>query len=271
MRKPPYVGVTGFMTPQEVRAALKYALPDRGLMVGVLASFKTLMGGTNRYPHQFPRVERITEIFQEHPAAVNLIHYSTDVPEKLLSVQLERLRELGGPHLHGFQLNIAWPPPQEIKYFKNMVWPDARIVLQIPRRAMEGQDVVVCLRDYVDLVDDVLIDASEGRGEPLNQERTLALVRAVTHGAYPFERRCPFNVGVAGGLGLDTLHLLEPIIAEFPDINFDAQWELRDRTTEDLEVTRMVEYLQGAQHLIKQQRQPKEWRGIPTTHSTADP
>ena len=36
-----------------------------------------------------------------------------------------------------------------------------------------------------------------------------------------------FGIVVAGGLGPRTLHLIEPIIEEFPDISIDAQGQLR--------------------------------------------
>src|SRR3989344_2763546 len=85
MKRAPYIGVTGFMTPQEVRAGLRGfgASSGRKLMVGVLASSETLAGRTGKWRRRYPKIERIHEIFQAHPSALNLIHYSTDKPNTL--------------------------------------------------------------------------------------------------------------------------------------------------------------------------------------------
>ena len=126
-----YIGVTGFMTPQEVRAALRCfsGSPACKFMVGVLVSSKTLAGKRNKWPGRYPATERIVEIFQPHAAAVNLIHYNTDEPNTL-SGQLLRLMDLAGSHLHGFQLNIAWPSIGEIETFHEATGFKQRIVLR---------------------------------------------------------------------------------------------------------------------------------------------
>jgi hypothetical protein len=35
------------------------------------------------------------------------------------------------------------------------------------------------------------------------------------------------GIGAAGGLGPDTLHLIEPLASEFPNLSIDAQSRLR--------------------------------------------
>ncbi|MDP3947688.1 MAG: hypothetical protein Q8Q41_03295, partial [bacterium] len=157
------------MTPQEVRAGLRCfaASASRKLMVGVLASSKTLAGRTNKWPGRYPKMERISEIFQVHPAALNLIHYNTDEPETL-SDQLLRLVEISGENLHGFQLNVAWPLVEELEKFHEATSWKQRLVLQVGGGAMarvehspqKFADMVALYGGFVGVVDDVLIDPS---------------------------------------------------------------------------------------------------------------
>ncbi len=53
------------------------------------------------------------------------------------------------------------------------------------------------------------------------------------------------KLGVAGGLGPDTISLIRPIVIEIPDISIDAQGRLRnDRNELDLDACGM--YIRGA-------------------------
>jgi hypothetical protein len=47
---------------------------------------------------------------------------------------------------------------------------------------------------------------------------------------------------VAGGLGPDSLYLVEPLVADFPELNIDAQSQLRD-SENDLDLERVKTYL----------------------------
>ncbi len=62
MKKKPYVGVTGFMSSQEVIDTMKninFKKAERLLMVGVLASSKTIRGGANKWPNRYPPLGEI--------------------------------------------------------------------------------------------------------------------------------------------------------------------------------------------------------------------
>lgn len=236
------------MTPQEVRVGLRHfaASSSRKFMVGVLASSKTLAGRMNKWPWRYPEVERIHEIFQAHPAALDMIHYSTDEPNTL-SHQLLRLVDIGGAHLHGFQLNIAWPSIGEIEIFQEATDFQYRIVLQIGERAMREVDgslerFAEMVYWYGGVVDDVLIDSSGGKGRPLDAEKARGFLRESSGHR--------FNVGVAGGLGPDSFHLIAPLLGEFPDLNVDAEGNLRDSETDDLDVVKMSAYLVQALKLL---------------------
>jgi hypothetical protein len=249
MKESPYVGVTGFMTPQEVRAALRCHNPASGrkLMVGVLASAKTLRGETNRYPNRYPKTENIGDIFQGHRNALNLVHYSSDESEDL-SEQLPRLIKSSGPHLDGFQLNVCWPETGALKRFHALTAHKYRIVLQIGKRAMEEvtfqpKALAERVADYVknDVIDDILIDASGGKGQPLDARIARDYLRAIA------ARDFDINLGVAGGLCAETLRSISHLLDEFPGLSIDAEGKLRDVASDDLDIQKMDEYIVSAE------------------------
>lgn len=257
MLRPTYIGVTGFMAPQEVRAALRCfsGSPTHKLMAGILVSSKTLAGKTNRWPGRYPKIERIGEIFQEHPAAVNLIHYNTDEPNTL-SGQLLRL-EVAGPYMHGFQLNVAWPSIGEIETFHEATDFKQRIVLQIGRRAIEEvenspEKLTDMVYHYVGIVEDILLDPSGGKGQPFDIEKAGVFLRAIA------SRGFEINLGIAGGLGPDSLHLVEPFLEKFPQLNIDAEGRLRDPENDDLDVIRMTDYIRSSLRMFKEAARPKK-------------
>lgn len=61
-----------------------------------------------------------------------------------------------------------------------------------------------------------MLDKSLGKGLELDAETLYPFLQAIQN-AFP-----AFGLGVAGGLGPDTLHLLKPLIKEFPNLSIDA-------------------------------------------------
>ncbi len=244
----PYIGVTGFMKKAEVSSALEAldGLPtwsNRSLMVGVLVSSKTLAGKPNKWPNRYPDVRDIAMLFPPDRRTVNLIHYATD-DRHTLADQLEVLIRLGGgKHLDGFQLNVCWPEPATIAVPRTM-----RIVLQLGRGALEqtGNDPEVtakCLDAYKDVITDVLVDASGGRGIPIDLDAVQAYVRAIG------TRHPQIGIGVAGGLSSQTLGQLQQLADLFPNLSVDAEGRLR--TAEDhLDVEAMKSYISVADGLF---------------------
>lgn len=241
----PYIGITGFTSKNEATEALS-AMPcsvDRYLMVGVLASSKTLRGEKNKYPNRYPAVEKITGIFPDDPRALNLIHYSTDDPATL-SKQMLELASLAGPNLHGFQLNCAWPPPSELQLFCN-AYPETKVVLQIGERSLEmvgnssyGLSIKLHM-EYKGLIDYVLLDSSGGRGQILEVEKMSKYLYVLQ--TLPTQ----IGLGIAGGLSPQSLPLIEPFIRDFPDLSIDAEGCLRDGS-DKLDIITVKEYIREA-------------------------
>lgn len=224
-----YIGITGFMKRAEVERALTHIehpphehVTHRQLMVGVLVSLDTLNGKPPaRFPGRYPAIKEVAGIFTDDPRALNLIHYVTS-DRKTLPEQLARLVELGGPHLHGFQLNMRWPDPATIILLKSL-----RVVLQLGPKALEevkGDPEALALRldAYRGHITDVLIDASGGEGRPIDLEGSLTQVRAI-------HRRHPdLGIGEAGGFCAETIdERLRPHVAAYSDLSLDAEGRLR--------------------------------------------
>lgn len=210
------------------------------LMIGVLASSKTINGGKNRYAHRYPSVERIREIFPPHRRTLNLIHYSTDERETLRE-QIKKLTSLGGPYLDGFQFNIAWPSPDAICV------PGMRVVLQIGSRALEecGNDPEQVWRKltyYDPEITDVLIDASGGKGIPIDAQTAKRYADAIR------EHIPRLRVGIAGGLSAETIELVRPFFDAEPKPSIDAEGQLRD-PDDILNLKKMTQYLEAAARL----------------------
>ncbi len=86
MRPKPYVGIAGVTTAEDLQAVLRVVTAvrlDRLVVVGVLASSKTLAGKVTRYPQRYPGKRDIAGLCQSHSRVLNVIHYATDEPDTL--------------------------------------------------------------------------------------------------------------------------------------------------------------------------------------------
>jgi len=249
----PYIGITGFMSNHEVETVLgntekipekllTCAAAHRLIMIGVLASFKTLNGLPNKWPNRYPLVANIADIFSNHRLALNLIHYHTTSSDTLLD-ELKLLTELGGPNLHGFQLNIVWPDPQVLRFYKNK-HSDKKIVLQISDKTLAAIDNLSCdlvtkiFSQYAECIDYILLDASGGHGRLFDFVSIYPLLKLL-------EGRAKYNnigLGVAGGLYADTIHHLRELSQRFPNISWDAEGCLRN-ASDQLDLIKAENYL----------------------------
>lgn len=252
----PYIGITGFMRQEEVAEVLS-CLPNdstaRKVMIGVLVSSKTLEGRKNKWPNRYPLVEKIGKIFTGHPGAFNVIHYHRKESGALLD-QLEKLIELGGGNLDGFQLNIAWPDPKSLERFRMLysgMYKRFSIILQINNKAFEGISSPEKLaakvkNEYLGLVDYVLLDLSGGYGKLLDPNTLEPFVEKI-------QKEIPgMGIVLAGGLSPETFNLVEPLIKKYPFLSTDAEGRLRKPKPDDnLDVEKAKEYLRKAFSLFK--------------------
>lgn len=250
--KQPYVGITGFMSQDEVRSVLDSMLKDssRLLMVGVLASQKTLRGEKNKWPNRYPEVGRISEVFVRDRRALNLIHYNTKETESLTE-QLVEMTKLGGENLEGFQLNLAWPSRDAILAY-HKICSGKFIVLQIGGKAFEminhsPKELAERVSWYRHVVDDVLLDPSGGYGIPFDTSKARTYLEVL------MGHNLDLGLGVAGGLSPTTLNLVQPLLSDFPDLSWDAEGKLRDKE-DNLDIKEAKEYVQQSCNLPRKER-----------------
>ena len=251
MRPKPYIGITGFMSRGEIELALA-VLPrgtDQLVMVGVLASSKTLRGIPNRWLHRYPLMAELAGIFPAGRNTLNLIHFNTKDRESLF-VDMCHVQALAGSYCHGFQLNIVWPDKGTLTRYRDHA-PRGRntIVLQCGEKALEEIDrtpakLVKRVREYEGLIDYVLIDPSGGLG--------LEFDEMFAHNClFALSRDGPesIGVGIAGGLHADNIARLHGLLGAF-EFSIDAEGRLRDKD-DNLNIAAAQAYLQAADALYK--------------------
>lgn len=264
---PVYVGVSGFMSSTEVRAALE-AFPDCGrqLMVGVLASSKTLCGLPNKYPRRYPQREVIAGIFVDDPRALNLVHVATDgdrstIDGKFIPIEIDLWRgfEAGGPLCHGVQLNGATPRlrPEALHAFKAMCPTAKRIVLQVGPRWLDARSkadgFLKSLAMYAGTVTDILLDVSGGNGKAIKIETARELVvdarRSLSHWGVTADQMA---IGIAGGLCAETLPGIRGLLEEQAPLSIDAEGRLRDDADGggNLDLAKVRAYLETAGRVV---------------------
>lgn len=269
--KYPYIGVTGFMTPDEVRQIVHLLAdrhenqdgtlkPERRLMVGVLVSDTTMNGQRNKRPNRYPAARNIKTIFHAASEAGDIMtfrvaHYNTHDPATL-DDQLLRLYELAGGYImSGVQLNVAWPYLDCLEKYRANVPDTHRIILQIGHKAMEGlepKEIGQKVVSYGPIITDVLVDPSGGLGKrphPSTYFKILDAIRVATEGK--------IGLGYAGGLAADSHEPLEDLYLRYPDLSIDAEGRLRDRN-DNLNVSEAFNYVQVAIASIRKSRLPKK-------------
>lgn len=257
----PYVGVTDLRDLAEVEAVISFlpALPPRPLMIGVLANNKTLAGLPNKHPKRFPKIETIADIFKNVSWAQledveAIIHYRTDEPDSLFA-QLDQLVELGDVNLDGFQLNSPWPPIEELERFKDKYWEkEFRLILRVGDQIRQESPNIIASRvgEYVGLITDVVIETGLITDQAFDPDRPRQYLDAIVAELQNKEgRRWPFTgIGVTGGLGPSTVHLIEPLLKEFPRLSFDAYEQLRDKK-DNFDLVLVKNYFEKAFRLVR--------------------
>ena len=228
--KIPYIGITDFTSAEQVRNMLSVfsanmsGTTDRKLMVGVMMSYKTLNGLPTKWSSAFPPNDKVSNIFLRRSILFNTLHYADydgiDVIENLL-----RATSLAGSNLHAVQLDMVWPEPDAIKEYRYH-YPQFKVVIQVNKVALEQIEnnpklLTKKLKGYGDSIDYALLDKSMGRGLGMDEKVLRPFVQELV------EYMPELGVAVAGGLGPNTIHLVEELARDYPQISIDAQGQLR--------------------------------------------
>lgn len=227
----PYIGITGFASRDQIQRMVAFLndhqLSDssRKLHAGVMMSYRTLCGLPTKWSNIFPLKESIRAIFGDD-GAYNCLHYA-DYENKTQSRDLYRALFFGGKHLHALQLDMVWP---DLEIITGLIDPSRpiEIILQVGKDALDKLQrnvarVVDMIGNYDGIIHRVLLDESMGHGRIMDAKALLNFARPIRE-AFP-----KLGLVVAGGLGPETMHLVKPLVKEFPDISFDAQSQLRTK------------------------------------------
>lgn len=197
---------------------------QRLLHVGVMISYKTLKGLPTKWTSVFPAKDKLKDIFSID-GVLNILHYADYEDQPDLANSLCAAVDFCGENLQGVQLDMIWPDPKELTTFCKK-HPTHKIILQIGKNAMEQigdspEAAVQRLAKYQGTVAGVLLDRSMGQGKGMDAQALLPYARAISK-AFP-----EITLAAAGGLGPKSMHLVEPMLQEFPNLSIDAQGQLR--------------------------------------------
>ena len=269
-----YTGICDVYSPEEAREIADELRanrknPFRKAMIGVMTHPIALNPGLlvprdvrREIESIFPSKEEMAGGFTEDPDVLNTIHYADlygpDAGKDLLE-NLELCIKYGGDFLHAIQLDVTWPNPSGLKEFKQK-YPDTMIILQVGKFAIEKansdpQEITKRLKEYGSSIDFVLLDLSMGKGVGMNAEVLLPLLRLIA------DEAPGLGLAVAGGLGPESVDILEPIAREFPDISIDAQGNLKHKdaprdsqghlvSTHPADVNRSREYIRKSCEIL---------------------
>lgn len=124
------------------------------------------------------------------------------------------------------------------------------IVLQIGARAVRKVKLtngtfINHIAEYVPFIDAILFDMSGGMEKPLDAILGAKYLRVITDN-YP-----NLGIGIAGGLGSDTLCLLDSLISEFPNVSIDAEGSLQNRLSGSLCIAKARTYIECSAQLFQ--------------------
>lgn len=252
----PYIGITDFTSyeqVQEMQQVFSDHLPrgsNRKLHVGVMMSYKTLYDIPSKWTSVFPAKRELRRIFASRKV-YNCLHYADYDNNPDLNTSLARALGWAGPCVDAIQLDMVWPEPSEIMDGVFCSGRKVEVILQIGTKALElvdndPQSLVEKLVRYNGVIHRVLLDKSGGQGIGMDAQGLIQFAERIRlHHPH-------LGIGAAGGLGPETLHLVEPLANRFPDISIDAQSRLRPsgKATDPIDWTLAQQYLMRALRLL---------------------
>jgi phosphoribosylanthranilate isomerase len=263
--RPPYIGVSGVETPEQVPELLQAHPKDSShmLAIGGIVSYKTLIG-VESSPILLTRTGA-SRIYQElrHHDPKNVLfalHYFTkpldqvrpelrDVAEGVVTTSLSQQvgflmdqfyqqHQRDSPNFQlGVQINLDWPDPREIDIIKAM-YPALVLILQVS----DFENIESMMGAYD--VNNILLDSSRGRGVRFDMDKALQ--------AYWVAHRHA-KIGFAGGLSPHTVKKHVQTLIQgtaTTDFSIDAQAKLR--TDDRLDMGKVRRFLRAADQAFRE-------------------
>jgi hypothetical protein len=260
----PYIGVTGIENLYQARKTPQVYPKDVShlLMVGIINSYKTLIGQKEKDKPELLMLDEVNEIYkdlqnQDSRNVLLALHYFTkalyeikpqirekakDVVTQPLSRQIEMLIEKlyedyeknQPPFSFGLQLNISWPDPDDVKRIKD-THPKLLIILQVSDFSSLGK-----VKRYYGFCDYILIDASKGRGIEFNLDEVVNAYRTI-------QECIPTTIGIAGGFSPENVRgRVLDLRKSLGTDNFCIDAQNRLRTDGHLDMHKVDKYLKEA-------------------------
>lgn len=264
---PPYVSVAATTHASHISSVMGMAnvlrnqyLTGRHVAVGIQISHDSLHGRTARFPNRFPNVndlerwlpdqfDYLSESFRPGSSAIHRgeihLHFSPGPKgSPHLFADLEELGDRIGRWVHGLKLNATFPNPGVLQDWADR-FPAHRIILSVNSGMTESgrtpdelaYEIQVF---YEDVITDILFDQSGGEGRKLEVARTAKWLTAIAKAA-PEVR-----LGVAGGLGPNRLREYEELLAQFGQLNLDAERWLLHGEDQGLDLVRANTFIAQA-------------------------
>jgi hypothetical protein len=226
-----YIGITDFTTSDQVDQMVNVFTKSfsgksaRKLMVGAMMNRKSLLGLPNKWSEIYPKPDIFKSIYsKKRDQVINTLHYADYEDDTSIDTLTKAFSIANACNaLDAVQFDMIWPE-KEITDTAAAV--GLKVILQIGRKAMQcfNNDpayIASKILDYGDTVHGVLFDRSGGLGEPMDAELLRSYI-IETKMIHP-----DLTIAVAGGLGPGQMHLVEPLIEQFPYLSVDAQGKLR--------------------------------------------
>jgi len=265
MKSKPYVGVAGFMSGDEIMAAIETVPPKstHSLAIGILTSAKTLRGEANKYPTRYPKVEDIAglvahgkDVVATNQLPVEFIaHYAVgDIND--VELELERLGQLVcDAKFDGVQLNLPphWTGDRRL-HGAILSWlQGVRVIVQI-RPPRQGDPLVDLVESAIGAatnanVTDLLLDASAGQGVELNPVWASMMIHAI-RGRLRIHESMPLGLGVAGGLGPGKLAAVWSLMTTHGPLGFDVESGVRMPGSDEMVIGSLQRYLRDAWEML---------------------
>lgn len=262
----PYISITGFTSPGEVRRMLNVFRHHSKLGrevhfklgVGVTITRKTLNDLPTKWSAICPTNDLVADIFVSDGKPqkwsgtdywlFNKLHYA-DFDGIDILANLFKATQFGGKNMNALQLDMIWPDPEILRAYREK-YPNIKIILQINRIAFDQiandpEKLVERLLPYGKTINYVLLDKSMARGLPMKAHELEPFVKIINP-------RTSLEVVVAGGLGPDTLHLLGETLPHYL-VSIDAQAQLCEgnNALNPTDWDRAGEYLRKALSLLE--------------------
>jgi hypothetical protein len=252
----PYIGINDFTDVcqvKEMSRVFSEHLPqgsERKLYVGAMMSRGSLLGAPGRMEKRFPPKERIAEIFSLDET-YNCLHYAEYEYDPDFCKNFSEAIAYGGIGIHAVQLDAYWPDPGYVAECVHRSRKSIDVILQISSPAFDEAGkkplkLLERLEDYEGVINGVLLDRTMARGLGLETYNLVPFVRAIRQ-RYP-----SLHVGVAGGIGPKSMHLVKPFISEYRDVSIVAHEQLRPsgNVLDPIDWDMAKEYLVKALHLF---------------------